>query len=186
MICKNCGKEIVEGDRFCSGCGAEISSQVSGIEEGTTDNVVSPIIPDMGMGEKIRQKRKFNLSYLGIFLSGIVMMVSPFLDNSVTGRTIRSVVDEINNRGYVSGYTLAFIVIICVAFTLLMAYFKKHIITVIGSVLSLGCAWYTLTYTGASLLNGIGYILLLASGLLLLISSVASVIFEKKQRLELN
>lgn len=187
MICKNCGKQVVDGDRFCSGCGADLSNQTPVIEGAAAENVVYPSVPDLKVGEEKRLRKKFNLGYLGMFLGAILMIVAPFLNNSVSGGGVNyprpSVIGEINHRGNISGYTVAFLLIVCVVFTLLMAYFKKHRITVTGAVLSMGCVLYSLISTGQSPLHGIGYILLLAGGLLLLISSITIGMFEKTHKI---
>lgn len=186
MICKNCGKQVVDGDRFCSGCGADLSDQTPVIEGAAAENVVYPSVADLKEGEEIKPRRKFNLGYLGMFLGAILMIVAPFLDNSVKGRGIYtklSVIGQINDMGHVSGYTMAFLLVVCAVFTLLMAYFKKYRITVICAVLSMVCVLYAIKCAGKSPLYGIGNILLLAGGLVMLISSISVGMFEKKHRI---
>ncbi len=81
-FCKACGKELGEGNAFCSACGA--SPQVVGIPAtpgGAAGSVaVAGVAPPQAMATNVAGA----LAYLAGFITGLVfLLVDPYKDNSV-------------------------------------------------------------------------------------------------------
>lgn len=57
MYCRKCGKELIEGKKFCSSCGTAIESLKPKFEEKITDNKEKTMA---GVASEIRKEQKVN------------------------------------------------------------------------------------------------------------------------------
>ena len=70
MFCKNCGKEIREDTRFCSGCGAEQNSIL--VENNTPVNIQQPTV---NLAQSQPKKKLSTGAIVGIVVAVIVVVV---------------------------------------------------------------------------------------------------------------
>lgn len=79
MFCKNCGKQMAEGIKFCPACGKEISLSASELKTHPQNEYYSP---QQIKGIKIRRKSiNYNLGHICIFIGITLEILSLFLPN---------------------------------------------------------------------------------------------------------
>lgn len=171
MICKNCGKNVTEESKFCPECGSVMDGE-------TGHNSIVP--SEVNVVEKSR--KTYNIGHLGILIGGILTIISAFLENKSGIYVSKSIVGEISAKGSISGNSLVFMLILCIAFTFAMAWFKKNILTIIGAVASMGCIAFMFHASEKFILAGMGYMLFGLGGVVLLISSVLAFNLNRNQQ----
>ena len=185
MTCTNCGKEIMDGVKFCPECGKPVSDASAEIvagefaeERNSAGNMAE------SMRNKVGSLRKFNIGHLGVFLGGILAIASVFKENVSGIYNSGSVVSNINNNpglGF-SGNSIVFIMIACILVTFLMALFRRYIPTIIGAVVSFGIIIFMSRSTGQSVLAGMGYTLFVVGGIILVVSAIGSFLIYNRHR----
>ena len=186
MICKKCGKQVDEGINFCPICGNKMDNSIVILDEETDVS-----IPKKNKKNKASSKRnapfpnvnkkRYNLGHLGVLFSSTLVLVSVFLKNTSGMYANGSVISSINSRGLVSGNSYAFILILCILFTLAMAYYKKNIFSIIGSIITFICIMIMLSNSGKTIFSGLGYMLFAFGGVLLVISSISSFVINRRK-----
>ncbi len=198
MNCKNCGNQVGEGMKFCPECGADMLGQSA---EALTGKVVDEngyAVGDGGtqpnqntaVNENVETldnpkeiKGKLNIGHIGVLAGSILAMVSVFIKNSGTwtGESIIMLISSSNvNNG--DGKTYIMILAALLIATIVLGFFRKNLIMLITSLVSMGWIIYTYKKCGQSFLNGIGLLLFLAGGILLVVSSIAAFQISRSQK----
>lgn len=197
MNCKNCGAQLEEGKKFCPECGTKVSEPVESAEQtvqtSTNDttnfNLEEKLITNTKKAaEKANQlvdfKKKYNLGHLGVVLGGLLVLIMPFLHSEEINPlpAFDTMINLINSYGHVSGNSLAFIMIVVVLFTFVMAFFKQNILTIIGSVASLACVAFMVSASKLSVLGSFYCMLFVLGGILMLVSSIVALRLNQKAK----
>lgn len=185
MFCKNCGKQVEDGVKFCPNCGSAMSvpeevgksasehTAKAGEEKKGYEQVLTKENAEKALQQAKELKKRYNIGHLGVLVASVLALVAAFMPNSGAWKysTIVSLLSE-GNRGDGTVYALILAAILVVA--VITTYFKKNLLTVVFAAAGTVWIFYMFKTCEQSVLNGVGLLLFPVAGILLIVSAIAA------------